>query len=448
MTLSRIEFDGNEFAGKAFAKSWMLSCILYLLVSATTAFHSMSATAADLSETWPQWRGPSRDGQVEETPVWPDRVGEGTLEKVWRVDLGPSYSGPIVAADRVFVAETRGKKTEVVQALSRTDGKVLWTAEWPGSMTVPFFAGENGEWIRATPAFDGESLFVAGMRDVLVCLDAANGKERWRVDFVERFQSPLPTFGFVSSPLVDGEHVYVQAGASFVKLNKRNGETVWRSLQDAGGMNGSAFSSPYKASIAGQTQFLVQTRDRLAGVDGANGKELWSQKIEAFRGMNILTPVVYGDSIFTSSYGGKSWLFDLAKSSDVTSTGTRFSVSERWQNKTQGYMSTPVVIDGHVYTHLKNQRFACIELATGKERWVTSPFGKYWSLVAQGRKILALDERGDLLLINANPEKFELLDQRHVSDSPTWAHLAVVGGEVFVRDLKGLTVHRWACEPK
>jgi outer membrane protein assembly factor BamB len=106
-------------------------------------------------------------------------------------------------------------------------------------------------------------------------------------------------------------------------------------------------------------------------------------------------------------------------------------------------MSTPVVIDGHAYLHLRNQRFTCIDLATGKERWTTRPFGKYWSLVAQDRKILALDERGELLLIKANPEKFELLGQRHISDSPTWAHLAVVGDELFIRDLKGLTVHRW-----
>jgi hypothetical protein len=344
------------------------------------------------------------------------------------------------------VTETRGKKTEVVQALSRADGKVLWSVEWPGSMSVPFFAGANGDWIRATPAFDGESLFVAGMRDVLVCLDAANGKELWRVDFVDRFKSAIPTFGFVSSPLVDGEFVYVQAGASFIKLNKRTGETVWRSLEDGGGMNGSAFSSPLKATIAGQPQFLVQTRERLAGVDEATGKELWSRKIEAFRGMNILTPVVFGDAIFTSSYGGKAWLLDLVTSGD--SSEKKMSVTERWQNKTQGYMSTPVVIYGEIYTHLKNQRFACIELATGKERWVTTPFGKYWSLVAQGGKILALDERGDLFLVNANPEKFELLGERHVSDSSTWAHLAVCGDEVFVRDLKGLTVYRWATATK
>lgn len=400
--------------------------------------------ADDLTGTWPQWRGPSRDGLAAPSPVWPARVDEATLAQTWRVELGPSYSGPIVAADRVFVTETRGKKTEVVQALSRADGQVLWTAEWPGAMSVPFFAAANGDWIRATPAFDGESLFVAGMRDVLVCLDAANGTERWRVDFPARFHTPLPSFGFVSSPLVDGEHVYVQAGAAFVKLNKRTGEIVWRTLQDSGGMNGSAFSSPVKATLAGQTQLVVQTRERLVGVDDESGEELWSQKIEAFRGMNILTPVVVGDAIFTSTYGGKTCCFDLVPSGDVSSPAKSYILTQRWQNKAQGYMSTPVVIDGHVYLHLRNQRFTCINLATGKEQWTTTPFGKYWSLVAQGRQILALDERGDLLLIHANPEKFDLLGQHHISDSPTWAHLAVCDNQVFIRDLKGLAVYRWS----
>jgi len=196
-----------------------------------------------------------------------------------------------------------------------------------------------------------------------------------------------------------------------------------------------------KAKLAGREQYLVQTRDKLCGVDASTGHELWSQKIEAFRGMNILTPVPIGDSVFTSSYGGKSWLY--AVSADATSSAA-LTVQEQWQNKTQGYMSTPVVIDGHVYLHLRNQRLTCIEIATGKERWISQPFGKYQSFVAQGDRILALDERGDLLLLKANPEKLDLIDQRHISDQPTWAHLAVCGGEIFVRDLKGLTAYRWS----
>jgi len=134
-----------------------------------------------------------------------------------------------VAADRVFVAETKEQKLEIVRALDRETGRELWSAQWPGAMSVPFMAKRNGDWIRSTPAYDGQSVYVAGMRDVLVCLDAETGKERWRVDFVEQFQTPLPAFGFVCSPLVAGEHVYVQAAAGFCKLDKRSG---WISGRD------------------------------------------------------------------------------------------------------------------------------------------------------------------------------------------------------------------------
>ena len=106
-------------------------------------------------------------------------------------------------------------------------------------------------------------------------------------------------------------------------------------------------------------------------------------------------------------------------------------------------MSSPVVIGGHIYLHLQNQRFTCIELATGKSCWTTTPFGKYWSLVANGDRILALDERGELLLIRANPEKFEQLDLRKISDDPTWAHLAVCGDEIFIRELNAMAAYRW-----
>ena len=86
------------------------------------------------------------------------------------------------------------------------------------------------------------------MRDVLVCLHAEDGRVIWKLDFVDQFSTPLPNFGFASSPLVIDQHVYVQASASFVKLNKYTSEVVWRKLEDAGGVYNSAFSSPYLTS--------------------------------------------------------------------------------------------------------------------------------------------------------------------------------------------------------
>jgi outer membrane protein assembly factor BamB len=386
--------------------------------------------------TWPQWRGPTRDSLLP-AQTWPEKLNVERLKQTWRVELGPSYSGPIVSEKSVFVTETKDKKQEVVRALDRATGKEQWSVSWNGAISVPFFAAANGSWIRATPAYDGERLYVAGIKDVLVCLDAPSGKELWKVDFVTDYAAPVPAFGFVSSPLASGEYVYVQAGASFVKLDKRTGKEVWRTLKDSGGMNGSAFSSPVLASLNGTKQLIVQTREKLAGIDENSGKELWSKEIPAFRGMNILTPTVINNSIFTSAYGGKS----LSLQVDVV--GSAFTSSVTWENKTQGYMSSPVILGSHAYLHLRNQRFVCIELATGKETWTTKPYGQYWSMVAQGDRILALDERGELLLIRANPEKFDLLDSRKISETSTWAHLAVCGEEVFIRELGAIAAYRW-----
>jgi outer membrane protein assembly factor BamB len=395
-----------------------------------------AAPAAEPGETWPQWRGPNRDGFTE-GPAWPDSLAEDRLTLKWRVELGPGYPGPIVTKDRVFVAETENEKTEIVRALDRATGKELWRASWPGAMSVPFMAKRNGDWIRSTPAYDGESLYVAGMRDVLVCLDAKSGEERWRVDFVEKFKTPLPAFGCVCAPLVVGEHVYMQAGAGFCKVNKRTGEVVWRVLVDAGGMFGSAFSSPVYAPILGKDQLIVQTRQKMAGVDAESGEALWSMDIPAMLGMNILTPVVAGDAVFTSSYGGGSRLLKFERVDGKIEPGVA------WKAPLQGYMSNPIVIDGHAYLHMRNQRFTCVDLVNGKQKWTTTPYGEYWSLVARGDKILALDQRGDLLLIRATPKKFDLLDSRKISDQETWGHVGVAGDEIFVRELKGISAYRW-----
>jgi outer membrane protein assembly factor BamB len=153
--------------------------------------------------------------------------------------------------------------------------------------------------------------------------------------------------------------------------------------------------------------------------------------------MNILTPTMVGEEVFTSSYGNKAWLYKVSLDKD------RFRVAESWTSKTQAYMSSPVIIDGHAYLHLQNQRFTCLDLKTGNRTWTSdTTFGQYWSMVAQGKRILALDQNGELLLIQANPKELQIIDRLKVGKN-TWAHLAVCGNEVFVRELNALAVYRW-----
>lgn len=407
----------------------ILRCFCLLVVG-----HVASDAWGQSGSNWPQWRGPTRDARVSDGPPWPATLSGIAVR--WRVPLGPSYSGPIVWGDRVFVTETVDEAQEVVRALDRRTGSELWRATWPGSLSVPFFAKSNGDWIRSTPACDGESVFVGGMRDVLVCLDVQTGAERWRFDFPQRIGTPVPAFGFVSSPLLLGDFVIAQAGGALVKLNKRTGELVWRSIEDGGGMS-SSFSSPILAKLGGVDQLVVQMREELFGLHPDDGRVLWRQSVPSYRGMNILTPTVYQDGILTSTHKNSTFFYQVAERNGM------FSVNELWKNSAQGYMSSPLIIGDHAYLHLGNGRCCCIDLRSGTETWRSKPFGKYWSMASRGNRILALDERGELLLIEADPAQFRLIDRKMVSDNESWSHVAVADNEIVVRDIGGVSLLDW-----
>ena len=412
--------------------------LVFVLISA------VSGQKGDTPGVWNQWRGPTRDGLAPSAPAWPESF-EKALKRAWVVDLDPSYSGPVCDAERVYTTSTVDKEREVAYAFDRRTGEKLWETSWKGAMKVPFFAARNGSWIRSTPALANGRLFVAGMRDVLVCLDAATGEEVWRFDFPRQTESELPAFGFVSSPLVHGDGVYVQAGGAFVRLDSETGKPVWHSLGDGGGMHGSAFASPYfAAGLAGRDQMLVQTRAELAGVAPDDGSVLWRQPIRSERGMAILTPTVFGGGVFTSAYGGRGQFFRPRQATAEDETETPWVAREEWMSRAQAYMTSPVLVDGHAYLYLRSKRMTCVDLASGKIRWTSGPQGdEYWSLVAQGDRILALTNDGDLLVIAADPEEFRMLERVSVSPSETWAHLAVDGEWLFVREQDGLSAWRF-----
>jgi outer membrane protein assembly factor BamB len=413
-------------------RSWIVGTVGGLVVGSLNR-----SWAADLAPgNWSSWRGSSRTATLS-NQEWPDSLESANLVEIWSQSLGNSYSGPITCDNLVFTTESKAGK-ESAMAFRLSDGVPVWSQAWKGEHNVPFFAARNGNWIRATPVTDGQNVYIGGIRDVLVALDAKTGEERWRLDFAEKF-GKVPDFGMASSPLIDDGNLYVQAGRGLHKVNALTGEFIWSSMQDSGDiMSSGAFSSPAIGEVHGVKQVLVQSRTLLAGVDPVSGSVLWKQPIEAFRGMNILTPTIWDNCLFTSSYGGRSLLLDVKDPSNP---------KNRWDSKIEGYMSSPVVIDHYAYMHLRNKRFACLDLNNGKEQWVTNPFGEYWSMISNGRRILALDQTGDLRLIAHDPSEFRIVSQRKVSDDETWAHIAIdstLGApHIIVRSLKKLTVYRW-----
>ena len=114
------------------ARWLLLHCIaLTCLIVVTGA----TLYGQESSDTWPQFRGPNRDSRYG-GPAWPESIGPEHLKPTWRMELGPGYGGPVVSRDRVFVNETSNEKYEVVYALDRKTGEVIWRTQWEGAMNV------------------------------------------------------------------------------------------------------------------------------------------------------------------------------------------------------------------------------------------------------------------------------------------------------------------------
>ena len=65
------------------------------------------------------------------------------------------------------------------------------------------------------------------------------------------------------------------------------------------------------------------------------------------------------------------------------------------------------------------------------------------SLVITGDKILALDQKGILYLIQADPTKLNILSERRLTEGESWANLGVQNRKLMVRSLNRLHLFDW-----
>ena len=94
----------------------------------------------------------------------------------------------------------------------------------------------------------------------------------------------------------------------------------------------------------------------------------------------------------------------------------------------------------HWVSHVGTRR----DMRNGDTKWISEKsFGKYVSMVTNGNEILALDEDGTLYLIEASPEKLIIKEEREISADPSWAHLAISGKQLFVRELEAIACYEW-----
>ncbi len=420
-----------------------LAAGLALAAAAGLAAQRTAATGS----TWPQFRGPNRDGRSADTNLLKQWDADGPA-LAWKVSgLGTGYSSLSISGDRLFtMGDLEG--SQYVLALSATDGKQLWKAK-VGPIWQDRYPGP-----RATPTVDGALIYSLGTEGDLVCLEAATGAEKWRKNLVRDFGGLMMSdWKFAESPLVDGDRVVVTPGgpdAAMVALNKTTGATIWKAkVPTIGeiGRDGAGYSSVVVSNGAGVKQYVQLLGRGVVGIRASDGEYLWGYNKVANRVANIPTPVVQGDFVFAASgYQTGSALLKLAPAAGGKVTATEVYVldGKTFQNHHGGF----VLVDGHLYGGHGHRAGlpVCVELTTGTLKWGgelrNDGRGSAAIAYADGH-VYYRYENGLVILVEATPtgykEKGKL--QVETSDLLSWSYPVIVGGKMYLRDKDTLYVY-------
>jgi outer membrane protein assembly factor BamB len=392
---------------------------------------ALSAAPGD----WTTFRGPDRDGVIRGVTLRADWA-KAPPRLLWRQRVGPAWSSVIVVGDHLFTQEQRGEQ-EAVVCYEAATGKELWAHE----DAARFWEAVSGAGPRATPTFADGRIVTLGATGILNCLDAGTGRRCWSHDLAAEVGAKAPMWGLSGSPLVvDGLVIVFAGGGERTLLAYRldSGEPAW-----AAAAGPDSYSSPQVLTIAGQRQCLLLSEAGLTAVDPATGAVLWQHGLAMPGAPRVVQAHQVGETrlvVGTLAGPGVSMI-------DVTRDGSAWRVTDVWAT-TQLRPEFPdfVVYKGHAYG-FDNGIFCCINMADGRRSWKEGRYGRgQVMLLADAGLLLVLSEKGEAILLPANPDRHEERGRFPALDGKTWNHPVVAHGRLYVRNAEEMACYDLGAE--
>ncbi len=417
-----------------------------------TALILLLTPAVLRADDWPQWLGAKGDSHWNETGLLAKFPAAGPVVK-WRVPVRWGYSGPAVAAGKVFIldyditggtpdanpgARTKIQGKERVRCFESATGKELWTHAYDAPYELSFPAGP-----RCTPTVDGDLVYSLGAEGMLTCLSTAEGKPVWEMDLKKSYQVSSPIWGFASHPIVAGDLLIVKPGGegtTVVALDKKTGKEVWRALTS----KEPGYAPAVLINHGGKEQVILSHGEALNSLDPLTGKVYWTVPFVPSYGMAIMAPRLAGDFLVMGGMGKKS--IGLKLKADQTTPEIAWEGTPKTGLSPKN--STPVVDGGLVFGCDADGELRCFDPATGTRLWTTTAVlgstpgsGTFFAVKASPHWVL-FNELGELILADLTREGYKETGRAKILEptSPgmgrkvVWTHPAFAEKAVFVRN--------------
>jgi len=218
--------------------------------------------AQAIAQEWSQWRGENRDGKVTGFAL-PDQWPMELTHK-WKVTVGTGDATPALVSKKLYVF-TRQDDQEVILCLDADNGRELWRDQYKSQEVTGAASRHPGP--RSSPIVANGKVITIGVAGIISCLDAVTGELAWRKD---PFPGVFPMFFTAMSPLVvEGSciaHLGGVGNGAIIAYNLETGDEMWRWSEE-----GPDYGSPVLLTVAGTNQIVTLTEKSIVGINAANG---------------------------------------------------------------------------------------------------------------------------------------------------------------------------------
>ncbi len=404
---------------------------LFLALSLLTPSLLLSALPA---QSWTQLHGEGSKRTSTETvglTKWPD---DGPPE-AWRISTELGFSSFVISEQRAFTLVSRDDE-ETLIAISTVDGDELWSAAVTEFNYDPGGGAgtrdnRGGDGPRSTPTIDNGMVYVYDSELGLSAFKCKTGKRVWSCDVQGKFKGRNIRWQNASSPLVDGNLVFVGgggAGQSLLAFNKRTGKLAWKVGDEL-----ITHATPIATTIHGVRQIIFYLQSGIVALAPKTGAELWRQEY-SYRTSTAASPVVFEDIVYISAgYGVGAGAFRIEKK------GKKFTSKLIWRkrNKLINHWSTPVCHEGFLYGMFSFKKYGegplcCVDIRTGETKWSIPGFGP-GNAIAIGDDLIALSDSGEVALIALDPEEYTERARAQVLEGKCWSSPSYADGKLYLR---------------